>query len=285
MRSHVPKKYHLSECKARQWIKRWGNLRCTQINQDMIERFIIERRNVSSQTANKEIRYLRALFNFGKRKQLISGNPSDGIDFFPVSKRLKHIPLPDEIERVIAAADPDTQDYLYAIRETMARMSEINRLTWADVLFNERCVVLYTRKKKGGHLTPRKIPMTERLYQIFKRRYTNKDEALPWVFWHTYWSSKSGKMTRGPFQDRKRIMKSLCKKAGVKYFRFHALRHSGASILDSKNVPIGSIQRILGHENRTTTEIYLHSIAESEREAMAIFEQANKKSHTDSHTA
>jgi hypothetical protein len=32
--------------------------------------------------------------------------------------------------------------------------------------------------------------------------------------------------------------------------------------MDSENVPIGSIQRILGHENRTTTEIYLHSISE-----------------------
>ena len=50
--------------------------------------------------------------------------------------------------------------------------------------------------------------------------------------------------------------------------------------MDSQNVSIGSIQRILGHENRTTTEIYLHSICETEREAMAIFERAIQKSHT-----
>jgi len=75
------------------------------------------------------------------------------------------------------------------------------------------------------------------------------------------------------------MMRSFCKKAGVEYFRYHALRHLGASILDNANVNIGSIQRILGHENRTTTEIYLHSIGESEREAMRIFEQAEKNSH------
>ena len=78
-------------------------------------------------------------------------------------------------------------------------------------------------------------------------------------------------------------MKSLCKKAGVRYFRFHPLRHLGASTMDRANVNIGSIQRILGHEHRSTTEIYLHSIGEAEREAMRIFEQVSENSHTESH--
>ena len=89
---------------------------------------------------------------------------------------------------------------------------------------------------------------------------------------------------QGPYQDRKKIMQTLCKRAGVRYFRYHALRHSGASLMDKCRVPIGSIQRILGHENRTTTEIYLHGIGESERDAIAIFEGARQNSHTESHT-
>jgi hypothetical protein len=54
--------------------------------------------------------------------------------------------------------------------------------------------------------------------------------------------------------------------------------------MDSNNVPIGAIQWILGHENRKSTEIYLHSIGDLEREAIAVFEYARKNSHTNSHT-
>ncbi len=88
----------------------------------------------------------------------------------------------------------------------------------------------------------------------------------------------------GPFGDRKKFMKTLCRKVGIRYFRFHALRHSGASIMDNNNVPIGAIQRSLGHENRKKTEIYLHSIGQAERGAMTVFERASGNSHMESHT-
>jgi site-specific recombinase XerD len=43
-------------------------------------------------------------------------------------------------------------------------------------------------------------------------------------------------------------------------------------MLDQANIPIGNIQRILGHESRTTTEIYLHSIGNPERDAMVALD-------------
>ena len=54
--------------------------------------------------------------------------------------------------------------------------------------------------------------------------------------------------------------------------------------MENSNVPVGVIQTLLGHENRSTTEIYLHTLGDSERQAMTTYEQAREKSHTDSHT-
>ncbi len=215
---------------------------------------------------------------------MVNKNPVNGIEFFPVEKSIRYLPTIEDINKVIGVAEPDTRDYLITIQHTMGRMSEINRLEWKDVKLDERYVILYTRKKKGGHLTPRKIPMTNKLHEVLNARFQKRDKSKPWVFWHEYTSSKTHKKHCGPYVDRKRIMRRLCELAGVPYFRFHAIRHAGASLMDVSNVPIGSIQRILGHENRTTTEIYLHSLGDTEVKAMGTFEEAQKNSHTQSHT-
>jgi len=271
---------HYMETKylSKRWVKEWKSKLCSEINADDIQRFVLKRRKVSNYTANKEIRYLRAMFNFGVKKCHIDVNPITGIEFLPVEKKVKYIPSQEDIDKVISVATLDVQDYLWTIRDTLGRMSEINRMTWDDVDFNQLTVTLYTRKKKGGHLTPRKVPMTLRLHNILKRRHTERKKDIPWVFWHEFTSSKTGERKIGPYAERKKIMRTLCKEAGVRYFRFHALRHASASVMDSKNVPIGAIQRILGHENRTTTEIYLHSIGGSERDAINVLEAESEKS-------
>ena len=76
----------------------------------------MERSKVSAFTANKEIRYLKATFNFGKKKGWITDNPVVGLSFLPMAKRLKYVPAPEDIDKVIALADPEVQDYSLALK-------------------------------------------------------------------------------------------------------------------------------------------------------------------------
>lgn len=297
-----PRHYSDFKYMAKRWCEQmpgpWGELDCSEISREMIEQFVGKRKKVSKQTANKEIRYLRSVFKFGQKKYDLGTNPVDGIVFFPVDKKVPYIPTPGDINLIIAHARaddwlmkryPDAPDYLETLRDTLARMSEINRLTWNDVNLNEKYLTLYTRKIDGG-LTPRKIPLTKRLCEIL----TGMQRTGPWVF--------SNPRTGEPYGDRKGIMRRLCRKADVPYFSFHALRHSGASVMDNSNVPIGEIQKVLGHKNRSTTEIYLHPSGQGSREAINALEKANEaasaavseaakdssfgqNSHMNSHTA
>ena len=260
---------------VRRWIPEWGELKCSEITSEMVETYTIKRADVSPHAANKDLRYLRALFNYGIKRKLISENPTNGIEFIPEDKKRRYVPPKDDALKVISTADPDTQDYLWSMLLTAARMNEINALTWDDVNFEDRSVTLWTRKKKGGNREPRDVPMVSKLFDILIYRFQNRDPDKPWVFWHTYWSRKTNQMLSGPYADRKKIMNTLCKKAKVKYFRFHPFRHLTASILDDIGVPIGVIQRILGHENRRTTEGYLHSVGEAERKAMEKLENVD----------
>jgi integrase len=68
---------------------------------------------------------------------------------------------------------------------------------------------------------------------------------------------------------RRRFMKGLCKRAGVKTFGFHALRRFFGSLLADKykeSIPV--IQKLLGHASPNTTEKYIYNISQDAKRAV-----------------
>ena len=55
-------------------------------------------------------------------------------------------------------------------------------------------------------------------------------------------------------------MRKICTRAGVKPFDFHSIRHLSAVILYKAGEPVSKIQKILRHQNATTTNRYLASL-------------------------
>jgi len=209
---------------SRRWVKAWNGLKCSDISSTMIEDWVIKRSRVSAIVANKELQFLRALFNYGVERHIMTDNPTKQIGLLPAEKRKEYIPLKGDVTRVISVADLDTQHYLWTLVLTAGRVSEVNNLTWDDVSFTDRYITLWTRKRKNGNKEPREIPMVPKLYDILHYRYQQRDVTIPWVFWHEYWCRKNRKWIKAPFKDRKKIMGTLCRRANVKYLPCHALR-------------------------------------------------------------
>ncbi len=62
------------------------------------------------------------------------------------------------------------------------------------------------------------------------------------------------------YQALYKTIRRLGEKVGIKGLRPHMLRHSFATNAIRKGVPLPAVQRILGHKDIKTTQIYTHLI-------------------------
>ncbi|MFA4901888.1 MAG: phage integrase SAM-like domain-containing protein [Desulfobaccales bacterium] len=85
VRAYKSQKYYVDHIyTARKLVKGWRKLRCGEITLQIVQAYLIKRARVAAFTANKELRYLRALFNFGIKQGLVKTNPTQGLEFMPV---------------------------------------------------------------------------------------------------------------------------------------------------------------------------------------------------------
>jgi len=134
---------------------------------------------------------------------------------------------------------------MQVLLETGARVSEFIQLRIEDVSFAERIVTI--REGKGGKR--REVPMRRELAQLLQLHI--------------------GSRRAGPlFQSRQRpyqftrqrigqIVKRVAQAAGInKRIYPHLLRHTIATRLLNLGMDISDVQRFLGHEDISTTQLY-----------------------------
>ena len=107
-----------------------------------------------------------------------------------------------------------------------ASKREIFRARWdEDVDLNSKKFKLPTRKRKAGTLEYDWLPIGNgELYEALLRHRRNNHSK--WVF--------PDPPTGESYTTRHRWLKQLCKKAGVRPFDIHAIRHLSASVLSRK---------------------------------------------------
>ena len=92
------------------------------------------------------------------------------------------------------------------------------------------------------------LPEGSELYKALKWQWEHRDKNSPYVFTNT----KTGEK----FVSRRRFMKGLCIRAGVRPFSFKAFRKFGPSVLnDVHKVSMKKLQTLLRHQNHKTTEV------------------------------
>ena len=66
-----------------------------------------------------------------------------------------------------------------------------------------------------------------------------------------------------------RSYKRILDRAGIKYKKFHALRHTFATRLFEREVPLKTVSKLLGHSDSSiTADIYTHVLPEEKIKAI-----------------
>lgn len=131
------------------------------------------------------------------------------------------------------------------------RFGEIAALSWADVDFPRRQVMVRAAYSRGVLGTPkngrvRRVPMTRAIADALDRL----DRGGPHVL-----------VVRGrPLVQDTAIkrLRRICDRAGVRRCGWHVLRHTFASHLVQRGVPLAVIKELLGHSSLEMTLRYAH---------------------------
>lgn len=246
-----------------------------EISAGQIADYLTDRMKGSGNTAaNRDLRDLKALFNWAIKQKdfVLNENPCEGVEKYPENMKPKYVPPAEDVTKVLMAAGQEDMDLLLVLYHCAARIGEILQLTWEDVNFEKGWIALKTRKRKGGNFSEDKLAMTKTLFAVLKRRWDKRNKFSPWVF-----CNEEG--NRFKYSNKRNLMRNLCRKAGVKQFGFHAIRHHVASLLaDSEKAGIGQIQKLLRHKRTSTTDNYINSL---DPQAKLVADLLDDMTHTE----
>lgn len=215
----------------------------------------------SGNAANKDRKNLVAAWNWGIRYLgLPTPNPCQ-VEKFPEKRHPRYVPGEADFWAAYHQTGGQDRIMLLAYLHLGARRSEIFRLMWEDVDFDNNRIRLFTRKRRDGTLEYDWLPMTGELREAL--RWWKENRTFP-ESPHVFLSEAEGGFCREqygkPFKERMHFMQALCGRAEVKPFGFHSIRHLTASILYKMGEPVSVIQAILRHKSPNTTAIYLRSL-------------------------
>lgn len=218
-----------------------------------------QRQGVSLVTINKELRFLSTLINKAvefkwiqnhelyRRPILIRGVKSE---------RLRYLSEKEERRLLKAIKNPLLKDIVIFALNTGLRKSEILNLKWDEVDLRLKCIILGSEKTKSKrkHI----LPLNQKALKVIKRRLKEKRKGCPYVF------HRSGK----EIKCFKEAFKNALKRAKIKDFHFHDLRHTFASRLVQKGVDLYVVKHLLNHADITTTQRYAHLKLDNIRKAV-----------------
>jgi integrase len=271
---------HITYCEKRKLcrdiLKKWGDININYVTPIMVIKHLEDRAHTISNSAwNKDRKNLLAMFNWLRKIHNITNNPVANVDRLPEDRKLEYIPPAEDIDRVMMACGEHDRVMLQCYYFTFARKSEIFNWTWEDINFEKQWYRLWTKKRLHSDNQVDYFPLPEgsELYTALKWQWEHRNKNSKYIFTNPETGEK--------FVSRRRFIKGLCKRAGVRSFSFKAFRKFGPSVLnDVHKVSMKKLQTLLRHQNQKTTEIYLKNVDNDLSASVRLLEKRDTQRDT-----
>jgi integrase len=275
-----------SSVEAKEWTLRRhlvpaiGDLRLDQVTYAVIEDLKIElarkpARNklettepqtLSAKSINNYLTILRRMLVIARKRGLIGVVPE--IDWLKVPPQEFDFLDFEETKRLLAKVDAEWHTMVLVALRTGMRMGELIALRWQDVDLVAGKITVRQNAVKGKIGTPksgkeREIPLSNETIAALKSYRHLKG---PLVF-----CTSEGRMLK--YTELRHPLWRACKRAGLRPIQWHACRHTFASHLVMRGVPLKAVQELLGHSTIQMTMRYAHLGPEVTRDAVNLLDK------------
>jgi site-specific recombinase XerD len=259
----APASYETDMLRLQQLLPLIGNLPADRLTPSRIEETLahFRREGKSSSTVNRFHALGSSIYKFAVKAGRIAINPFTKVKRYKENESRIRWLRPEEEKAIREALVADAHEYEFDLAlHTGMRRGEQFDLQWKDVDLERG--ILTVRGKTGR----RHVVANSEAKAALRNLHKLTGNA-------THVSPDAG---GGVKRDWRRWLYEAAKKAGVKDFRWHDLRHTFASRLVMGGADIRTVQELLGHKNITMTMKYAH-LAPDHRLAAAEKMVAKKK--------
>ncbi len=239
-----------------------GSVKLSQINLQKLEGFrifLVDKKGYSKTTANIRIRHIKGMFSKAVEWQFLEFSPAEKLKQFQTPKGKPDFITLEELKKLFSTIPNKEHLAVFNLLFwTGMRISEAVNLEWDDVNFDDK--IIRVRSKQNWHTKnykERHIPLHTELIEHLKYLKEVSPE----------------KPVRFKYASIEHMFQRYSRKSGIKITP-HLLRHSIATALASKGVPIQVIQKILGHSSVSTTTIYAKLTDEYIRKSLEVLKMS-----------
>lgn len=234
-----------------------GHIAFNSISEEFLEEFkTYLLTKVSNNTAHTYFAKIKASLNKALKDNIINKNIANNIKQIPRRDIKRTYLTIDELgilSRTPCKKDIVKYAFLFSCN-TGLRLSDVKRLTWNDIIFNENKLIVTQRKTKESLYLPLNETALSILSILKSNKVINIDNK---VF------DLPGDVTTN------NSIKEWVNKANInKRVTFHTSRHTFATISLSQGTDIYTVSKLLGHKNIENTQIYAKVINESMSKAV-----------------